>query len=166
LGAVAIPASGIYLSNHHMSFATQRLMLRSQKLQAKLSSYGRDVMFPTDNDVKQLLREGATINVTDDGYITENSTSKTLVKWIPDGKIFTTTNDYTYAGRRIGSIKDGWCLVGGDSTAVQPIGKQGMQSEWIYDRVNQNTLYRQVSSRLPVLEAPEVLVWGTAYVPA
>lgn len=163
LGAVAIPASGIYLGHHHMTFATQRNMLRSQKLQAKLSSYGRDVMFPNDGDVIQLLRDGSQITVTDDGYMAENDTSKTLVKWIGDGRIFTTTRDYTYAGKRIGDIKDGWCLVGPEGTNQQPVAKQGMQSEWVYNRLNGDTLFRQVSARIPVLRAPEALVWGKAY---
>jgi hypothetical protein len=166
LGAVAIPASGIYLSHHHMSFATQRLMLRSQKLQAKLSSYGRDVIFPTEGDVKQLLRDGSEITVTDDGYMAENQTAKQLIKWIPDGQIFTTTRDYTYMGRRIGEIKDGWVLIGGPTDSQQPVAKQGMQSEWVYNRIGQQTLYRQASARMPVLTSPEAIAWATAYVPS
>lgn len=162
LGAVSIAASGIYLSHFHMSFATQRNMLKSAKLQAKLSSYGRDVMFPNDSDVKQLLRDGSQITVTDDGYLTEASTTKTLNKWIADGKVFTTTPDYTYMGRRIGTVKDGWVLVGVPG-AERPVARQGVQSEWIYNRIGQHTLFRTASARMPVLEAPEAIAWGTAY---
>lgn len=164
LGATAIVASGIYLPHHHMSFQTQRYMLRSAKLQAKLSSYGRDVMWPTNGDVEQLLRDGSQITVTDDGYMTENSTSKALTKWIADGEIFTTTRDYNYLGQPIGDIKDGWVLVGPDGgDGNQPVARQGMQSEWIYNRVNQATLFRQASAVMPVLKAPEAIVWGKAY---
>lgn len=166
LGAVAIPASGIYLSHHHMSFATHRLMLRSQSIIDKLSSYGRDVIVATDGDINALLREGTKITVTDDGWIEENSVSKSLNKWIPDGKIFTTTPDYRYAGRRIGWVADGWVLVGpAGSTANQPVARQGMQSEWIYNRIGQHTLFRQASARMPILDAPEAIAWGTAYTP-
>ena len=163
LGAITIPNSGIYLGHHHMSFATQRNMLRSVKLQEKLSAYGRDVMFPTDSDVVQLLRDGTKITVTDDGYMTENSTAKTLVKWIPDGKVFTTTSDYRYAGREIGWIADGWVLVGGPNDSQQPIAKQGMQSEWVYNRIGQQTLFRQASARMPIINSPEALAWAVAH---
>lgn len=165
LGAVAIPASGIYLGHFHMTFATQRYMLRSTKLQAKLSSYGRDVMWPSENDVIQLLRDGSQITVSDDGYMVENSTGgKTLNKWINDGEILTTTRDYRYAGQPIGDIKDGWCLIGPDGgDGNQPVARQGMQSEWIYNRVNQSTLFRQVSARMPTLKSPEALAWGKAF---
>lgn len=165
LGAVAIPASGIYLGHHHMSFQTYRYFQRNKKLLEKLSSYGRDVMIPTDGDIKQLLREGTQITVTDDGYMQENSTDKTLVKWIPDGKVFTTTPDYRYANRKIAEMKDGWVLVGGPTTSDQPVARQGMQSEWIYNRVNQATLFRQASARMPLIHAPEALAWATAYTP-
>jgi Phage major capsid protein E len=164
-GAVAIPASGIYLSKHHMSFETYRYLQRSQKLNAKLSSYGRDVMIPTEGDVNQLLREGTQIQVTDDGYMAENDTSKKLQKWIINGKIFTTTPDYRYAGRRIAEMKEGWVLVGVPG-AEQPVARQGMQSEWIYNRIGQHTLFRQARSGMPLLHAPEAIAWGTAYVPA
>lgn len=164
LGAVAIPASGIYLSHHHMSFATHRYMLRSDSIIDKLSSYGRDVLTPNERDVKALLREGSQITVTDDGWIEENSVSKTLNKWIPDGKIFTTTPDYRYAGRPIGWVADAWVLVGVPGRE-QPVARQGMQSEWIYNRIGQQTLYRQASSRMPIVDAPEVLAWATAYTP-
>lgn len=164
LGAVAIADAGIYLSKHHMSFATERYMLRSQKTIDKLSSYGRSVMVPTQADFRVLLREGTEWVATDDGYLTENSTAKTLNKWIADGKIFTTTPDYRYLGRPIGWVADGWVLVGpASSTANQPVAKQGMQSEWIYNRIGQHTLFRQASARMPVLNAPEVLAWATAY---
>lgn len=166
LGAVAIPESGIYLSKHHMSFATERYMLRSQAVIDKLSSYGRDVMIPTQGDFRVLLREGTTIVVTDDGYIEENDVGKTLNKWIPDGKVFTTTPDYTYAGRRIGWVADGYVLVAPNTTGQQPIARQGMQSEWVYNRINQNTLFRQASARMPILNAPEAIAWATAYEPA
>lgn len=164
IGATAIPASGIYLGNHHMSFQTYRYLQRNQKLLQKLSSYGRDVMMPTDRDVVQLLREGSKITVTDDGYMTENQTAKKLNKWIINGKIFTTTSDYRYAGKRICVMKDGWVLVGVPG-AEQPVARQGMQSEWIYNRVNQHTLFRQARSVMPVVHAPEAIVWTTAYVP-
>lgn len=139
-------------------------MLRSQKTIDKLSSYGRSVMVPTQADFRVLLREGTEWVATDDGYLTENSTAKTLNKWIADGKIFTTTPDYRYLGRPIGWVADGWVLVGpASSTANQPVAKQGMQSEWIYNRIGQHTLFRQASARMPVLNAPEVLAWATAY---
>lgn len=162
LGATAIPASGIYLPKHHMSFNTQRYMYRSEKLQARLSSYGRDVMFPKASDVKELLREGSEIVATDDGWFSENTASFTLNKWIADGKIFTSTPDYTYAGKEIGEVKDGWVLVGSPG-ADQPVARQGMQSEWIYDRIRQHTLFRQGSARMVVIHAPQAIAWGTAY---
>lgn len=165
LGAVAISDAGIYLPHHHMSFATERYMLRSQKVIDRLSSYGRDVMVPTQGDLRVLLREGTMITVTDDGWISENSLAKTLNKWIADGKVFTTTADYTYAGRPIGWTADGWVLVGPPTTQDKPLAKQGMQSEWIYNRIGQQTLFRQASARMPILNAPEVLAWATAYTP-
>lgn len=163
LGAVAIPASGQYLGHHHMSFQTQRYMLHSASVVEKLSSYGRNVMVPTEADFKVLLREGTEITVTDDGWVEENSVSKQLNKWIEDGQIFTTTKDYRYAGREIGWTADGWVMVAGNTTADLPIPKQGMQSEWIYNRVSQQTLFRQASSRMPIINAPEALAWATAY---
>jgi hypothetical protein len=162
LGAVALTDAGIYLSKHHMSFATQRLMYRSASLQQKLSSYGRDVMFPKESDVTELLRDGTTIQATDDGYMSENATTYTLNKWIADGKIFTTTPNYRYQNRPIGEVKDGWVLVG-SAGADMPTARQGMQSEWIYDRVRQHTLFRQASARMVVLYAPNAIAWGTAY---
>jgi hypothetical protein len=162
LGAVAIPNAGIYLDRHHMSFKTHRLMLRNQKLNAKLSSYGRDVMFPKESDVTELLRDGTTIVKTDDGWMTEGSATFSLNRWIAEGKIFTTTSNYRYLGRPIGEVKDGWVLVGSPG-ADQPVARQGMQSEWIYDRVNQHTLFRQASARMVVLYAPQAIAWGTAH---
>lgn len=163
LGAITIPNSGIYLGHHHMSFLTQRNMLRSTKLNDRLSSYGRDIMFPTEKDVNELLRDGSRITVTDDGYMTENSVAKTLVKWIPDGKIFTTTPDYRYAGRPIAWCADGWVLVGGPNDSQQPVAKQGMQSEWVYNRIGQQTLFRQARAVMPILNAPEAIAWATAH---
>lgn len=164
LGAVALVDAGIYLPHHHISFATERYMLRSQKVIDRLSSYGRSVMIPTQGDLRVLLREGTEITVTDDGYLTENSTSKTLNKWIADGKVFTTTKDYRYLNRPIGWVADGWVLVGPQNSAAnRPVAKQGMQSEWIYNRIGQHTLFRQASARMPILNAPEVLAWATAY---
>jgi hypothetical protein len=168
LGAVAIPASGIYLPHHHMSFATHRLMIRSEKIRDRLSSYGRDVLQPNEDDLKVLLRDGSKITVTDDGWIAENSVNKTLNKWIADGKIFTTTSDYRYLGRPIGWVADGWVLVGpanGNVIGAQPQARQGMQSEWLYNHLGQHTLFRQASARMPILDAPEVLAWATAYTP-
>jgi hypothetical protein len=162
LGAVAIPASGQYLPHHHMSFETHRYMLRSQKVIDRLSSYGRDVLTPTEGDVRALLREGTMITVTDDGWIEENSVSKQLNKWIEDGLIFTTTANYTYAGRPLGWVADGWVLVGVPGRE-QPVARQGMQSEWIYNRIGQHTLFRQASARMPILNAPEAIAWATAY---
>jgi hypothetical protein len=162
LGAVAIPASGIYLGKHHMSFATQRYMYRSQSIQNRLSSYGRDVLFPKESDVIELLRDGSSIVATDDGWMTENATNYSLNKWIADGKIFTTTPNYQYQGRPLGEIKDGWVLVGSPG-ADQPVARQGMQSEWIYDRVRQHTLFRNASARMVVLYAPQAIAWGTAF---
>lgn len=166
LGAVAIPASGIYLPHHHMSFQTFRFMQRNQKIRDMLSSYGRNVMMPTDSDINALLRDGTTFTVTDDGVMPDDGVTKKLVKWIPNGKIFTTTRDYRYAGKRIAEMKDGWVLVGSSSTADQPVARQGMQSEWIYNRINQATLFRQASARMPLLHAPEAIAWATAYTPA
>jgi hypothetical protein len=145
-----------------MSFKTHRLMLRNQKLNAKLSSYGRDVMFPKESDVTELLRDGTTIVKTDDGWMTEGSATFSLNRWIAEGKIFTTTSNYRYLGRPIGEVKDGWVLVGSPG-ADQPVARQGMQSEWIYDRVNQHTLFRQASARMVVLYAPQAIAWGTAH---
>jgi hypothetical protein len=162
LGAVALPASGIYLRRFHMSFATQRNMLRSQSWQTRLSSYGRDVMFPRDSDVSELLREGSEIVVTDDGWMDDGQANFSLNKWIADGKVFATTPDYRYNGKEIGEVKDGWVLVGAPG-ADQPVARQGMQSEWIYNRVSQHTLFRQASARMVVLYAPQALAWGTAY---
>lgn len=166
LGAVALTAAGIYLGAHHMSEETYRYMVRSEKVKQQLSSYGRDLLIPRDKDIVELLRDGSTITRTDDGYMTENQTTKKLNKWIGDGKIFTTTPDFRYAGRRIGTLKDGWVLVGSSTTADQPVAKQGVQSEWVYNRIGQQTLLRVASARMPVLNSPEALAWGTAYVPA
>lgn len=163
LGAAAITASGIYLSHFLMSFQTGRNMERSKTLIQMLSSYGRDVMLPTAADITKILRPGGKITLTDDGYTPENSTNKTLTKWIPDGKVFATTPDYNYLGKKIGDVKDGWVLIGGPSDSDQPVAKRGIQSEWIYNRLGQQTLFRQASARMPVLNAPEALAWGTAY---
>jgi len=163
LGAVALSDAGVYLGHHHMSYATFRKMQLSAKVKAALSTYGRDVMLPNEGDLQQLLREGTKITVTDDGWMSENNPAPTLNKWIADGKIFTTTSDYRYAGRPIGWTADGWVLVGSQSTADQPVAKQGIQSEWIYDRHSQNTTFRQASARMPVLEAPNAIAWATAY---
>lgn len=162
LGAVAIPDAGIYLGHHHMSFATQRNMYRSQSILNQLSSYGRDVLFPKESDVTELLRDGSQITATDDGWFAENTASFALNKWIADGKIFTTTRDYTYNNRPLGQVKDGWVLVG-SAGADQPTARQGMQSEWIYDRVRQHTMFRNASARMVVLNSPQAIAWGTAY---
>lgn len=165
LGAVSVTVSGVYLQLHHMSWATNRLMIRSKKIRDQMSSYGRDVMIPNDRDINALMREGSEIVKTDAGYLSENSTNKKLNTWIPEGKVFTTVKNYRYGGREIGSVKDGWVLVGGATTATRPVPKQGMQSEWIYNRVTQETLFRQASARMVVINSPEVLAWGTAYTP-
>lgn len=164
LGAIPIAASGQYMDHHHMSFATERYMLRSEKVIDRLSSYGRNVMVPTQNDFRVLLREGTKITVTDSGYLEEDSVSKKLIKWIADGQVFTTSPDYTYAGRKIGWVADGWVLVGVPGQE-RPVARQGMQSEWIYNRIGQHTLFRQASARMPIIDAPEALAWATAYVP-
>lgn len=163
LGAVALNDAGIYLGHHHMSQATYRYMQRSAKVIAALSTYGRDVMLASGNDLQQLLREGTQITVTDDGYMGENSSTPVLTKWIPDGKIFSTTSDYTYAGQPLGWTADGWVLLGGPNDADMPIARQGIQSEWIYDRHSQQTKFRQASARMPVLRSPNAIAWGTAY---
>lgn len=164
LSAVALTRAGIYLSKFHFTSVTFRYMRRNLKIRDALSSYGRNVFLPTDNDLRDLLREGSQFMVIDSGYLEEDQEDFALTKWIPDGQIFATTSDYSYAGRRIGEVADGWVLVGppgGDNQ--QPVARQGMQSEWIYNRLSQETYLRQASARMPKIYAPEVLAWATAH---
>lgn len=162
LSACALSDAGVYLSLFHMNSATFRYLRRSTKVKEALSTYGHNVMLPTDNDLRDLLRENSQIQIVDSGYLTENQTNKVLNKWIPDGKIFATTSDYTYAGRPVGNVADGWVLVAGSTTAQEPIARQGTQSEFIYNRVGQQSLLRVASARMPRIDAPEVLAWAEA----
>lgn len=162
LGAVPIDSAGIYLSKFHFSSEVWRYMRRNAKIKDALSSYGRNVFLPTENDVRDLLREGSQWVVTDSGYIPEGREDFKLTKYIEDGQIFATTSDYNYAGRRIGDMADGWVLVGQEGREM-PTARQGMQSEWIYHRMGQQTFLRQASARIPRINAPEALAWLTAY---
>lgn len=161
LGAVALTDAGIYLSNFHLTSKLYRYMRRNAKIRDALSSYGRNVILPTDNDLRDLLREGTQFAIVDSGYLPENQETYALTKWIEDDEIFATTKDYTYAGRRIGEVLDGWVLVGIPGQE-QPDARQGMQSEWIYNRVAQQTLLRQASARIPRIVAPQAIGWLTA----
>lgn len=163
LSSVAIPTAGHSLLKHHMTEETYRNLIFSKSVKDQLSTYGRSVMRATDGDLKVLLRDGTEIVRTDDGYMDEGSTAKRLNKWIPEGKVMTTTPNYRYNNRPIGWTADGWVLVSPPNDSQQPIAKQGMQSEWIYDRMAQDTMFRQASARMPILEAPEAVAWGTAY---
>lgn len=162
LGAVGINSAGIYLQNYHFNSVTHRLLRRNEKIRDQLSSYGRSNVLPTDQDLRDLLREGTTFKVIDSGWIPENQATYEVTKWIADYKILATTPNYTYAGHRIGDMADGWVLVGPEGSAANaPVAKQGTQSEWIYDRKSQQTLLRQASARMPRMYAPEAIAWGT-----
>lgn len=163
LGATAIADAGVYLPLFHMNSATFRYMRRSVKVKEALSTYGRNVMLPTDNDLRDLLREDSQVQIVDSGYLTEGQGDKQLNKWIADGQILATTSNYSYAGRPIGNVADGWVLVGGSTTANEPVAKQSTQSEFIYNRVGQQSLLRVASARMPRIDAPEALAWATAY---
>lgn len=164
LSAVALDDAGVYLPKYHLTSPVWRYMRRNEKIKDALSSYGRNVFLPTENDVRDLLREGSTFVVVDSGYLPENQENFRLTKWIEDGQVFATTSDYTYAGRRIGEVADGWVLLGPEGHAGQlPVARQGMQSEWIYNRNNQQTVLRQASARMPKIYAPNALAWLTAY---
>jgi Phage major capsid protein E len=162
LGAVALRDAGVYLPLYHMNSATYRYLRRNEQVKDSLSSYGRNVFLPTDRDLKDLLREGTQWRIVDSGYLTEGQTDYDLTKWIKDGQIMATTSDYKYANRRIGEVLDGWCLVGVPG-AEQPVARQGMQSEFIYDRKGQQTVLRQVSARIVRLVSPNAIAWGRAY---
>lgn len=164
LGSIGLSDAGVYLPKYHFNSATWRYMRRNELIRDQLSSYGRNVFLPTENDLRDLLREGTQFVIVDDGYLPEGATDFNLTKWIGDGKILATTADYKYAGRRIGEMLDGWVLVGPPGSAANlPVAKQGMQSEWIYERKEQQTLLRQVSARIPRIVAPNAIAWATAY---
>lgn len=162
LGAVAIADAGLYLSKFIMNNVTFRKLQRSERIREILSSYGRNVMIPTDGDLKALLRENAQWELNDAGYLPENASDKTLTKFIADGKIMATTPNYTYAGHRIGDMKDGWVLVSLPNQE-EPVARQGMQSETLSNKMRKQTFLRQASARMPVLYAPEAIAWGTAF---
>lgn len=162
LGSVGLTDAGVYLPNFHMNTVTHRLLRRNEKIRDQLSSYGRSNVLPTDADLRDLLREGSTMVIIDSGWFTDQQTDFAVTKWLADYKVMATTADYTYAGHRIGDVADAWVLVGPEGSAAnQPVARQGMQSEWIYDRKSQQTLLRQASSRMPRLYAPEAIAWGT-----
>lgn len=161
-GSVGIDTAGIYLSKFHFSSEVWRYIRRNEKIKDSLSAYGRSVILPNESDVKQLLREGADWVITDDGYLPEGREDYKLTKWIPDGEILATTSDYSYAGHRIGDVADGWVLIGQEGQEM-PTARQGMQSEWIYHRMGQQTFLRQASARIPRLYAPEAIAWLTVY---
>jgi len=162
LGAVALPDAGIYLSQFHMNSVTFRYFRRNAKVKAALSSYGRDVMLPTDSDLAALLRADTQITIVDAGYLPEGAATKILTKFIADGQIFGTTRDYTYAGRGIGDMADGWVLISVPGQE-EPDARQGMQSEMLGNKMAKQTFLRQASARIPRLYAPESLVWGKAF---
>jgi hypothetical protein len=131
-----------------------------------LSSYGRSVMLPNTGDLSALMRSGEDrIIQVNSGWLPENSTSKVLQKWINDGEIFACPANYTYLGRRLADVADGWVLVKPQG-APQPQPRQGEQSEIKSTEIPPyNTFLRQVASRIGRLWAPEAIVWGTAYTP-
>lgn len=163
LGAVALSDAGTYLPLYHFNSATYRYLRRNAAIKNQLSSYGRNVFMPTDQDLRDLLREGTQWKIVDSGFMEEGATDYTLTKWIEDGQILATTSDYTYAGRRIGEVLDGWVLVGDTSDSQLPVPRQGEQSEFIYDRVGQQTVLRHASARMVRIVSPEAIAWGTAY---
>lgn len=163
LGSVALSDAGIFLPLFHFNTNTWRYLRRNEKIKDQLSSYGRAVILPTEKDLKELLREGTNWKIVDSGVIPEEAEGYDLTKWIDDGQIMATTADYTYAGRRIGEVLDGWVLVGPQDDSQLPIARQGMQSEFIYDRKGQQTVLRQASARMVRLVEPKAIAWGTAY---
>lgn len=164
LGAVALADAGIYLPLFHMNSTLFRLMRRNQKIQKALSSYGRSVMLPTDSDLAALMRSESQIQIVDAGYLPEGATNKLLTKFVGDGKIFATTSDYSYAGRGIGDMADGWVLVSVPGQE-EPDARQGEQSEILGNKMAKQTFLRQAAARVPRLYAPEVLAWANAYTP-
>lgn len=162
LGAIALADAGIYLSLFHMNSVTFRYMRRNEKIRQALSTYGRDVMLPTDSDLASLLRAESQIQIVDAGYLPEGASNKLLTKFVPDGKIMTTTKDYTYAGRGIGDMADGWVLVSVPGQE-EPDARQGMQSEILGNKMAKQTFLRQASARIPRLYAPESIAWATAF---
>lgn len=163
LGAVALTDAGIYLPLYHFNSATYRYLRRNEKVKDQLSSYGRNVFLPTDQDLRDLLREGTQWKIVDSGYMAEGETNYGLTHWIEDGQIMATTSDYRYGNRRIGEVLDGWVLVGGPTDSQLPIARQGEQSELIYKRTDQQTVLRHAAARIPQLVAPNAIAWGTAY---
>ena len=161
LSAVTIPNSGIYLSDFHMTSENFRFIRRSTKVRDALSSYGRSVMLPTNNDLRDLLRDGTNqIHIVDSGYLPENATNKVLTKFIASDKVLATPEGYNYAGRPIGDVADGWVLVNNPNAPnAEPIARQGMQSETISNPISKHTVLRQASARIPRLYAPEAIAW-------
>lgn len=162
LGAVSLPDAGIYLSQFHLNSVTFRYMRRNQKIRQALSTYGRDVMLPTDADLAALLRAETQLTIVDSGYLPEGATNKLLTKFLPDGQIMATTRDYTYAGRGLGDMADGWVLVSVPGQE-EPDARQGMQSEILGNKMAKQTFLRQASARMPRLYAPEAITWGKAF---
>ncbi len=163
LGALGLTSAGVYLPLYHFNSATYRYIRRNEKVKDQLSSYGRNVFLPTDQDLRDLLREGTQWKIVDSGYFNEGQTDFELHKWIEDGQIMATTSNYKYNGRRIGEVLDGWVLVGGPTDAQLPVARQGEQAEIIYKRTDQQTVLRHASARIPRLVYPETIAWATAY---
>lgn len=162
MGAISLPDAGIYLNLFHLNSVTFRLIRRNQKVRDALSTYGRDVMLPTDSDLAGLLRAESQFQIVDSGYLPEGATNKLLTKFVPDGKVMVTTSDYTYAGHRLGDVADGWVLVSVPGQE-EPDARQGMQSEILGNKMAKQTFLRQASARMPRLYAPEAITWGTVF---
>jgi hypothetical protein len=160
LGAVALPASGIYLSRTTCRSPRSGLHAAAQSPEPALELRPRRHV-PEGVRRPRASARGLEIVATDDGWTWPRTPRTSLNKWIADGKVFTTTPT-TATPAPIGEIKDGWVLVGAPG-ADQPVARQGMQSEWIYDRVRTST--RCSATRRPHGRAvrTEALAWGTAY---
>lgn len=159
--AIGAADAGQYYNNIHWSFATQRNALRSDKMIAYLSAYGRPYMTATLDDLGALLAYGRpNFHLIDAGYRAEGATGYGMTKFLPDNKILMTT-DYVVDGVRIADVADGQVLVGGGGANQTPDIRQGMQSEFITDPISKNVFLRQASARIPRVNLPENFLYGT-----
>lgn len=161
---------GEYATEIHMSSDTWEYVYNNAKIRALLSTYGRSLLVPTQDEVARLFRDGTTIHIYDGGYrdvvagrpaIIDNTSlgDSRLTKWLPTGRVLLTTRGYKVNGTKIADTPNGRVRVAtGYNTATW---KQGPQTETILHPVSKNELIRHARANIVRLLIPEAFFVAT-----
>ena len=139
----------------HLNSATWRYVKKNAGVKAELSAFQPRIITPRAEEVVEIL-EIAQLKVYNGYYTDENDVRH---KYLPDGKVLI-TGPYTINGDPIVEVKDGPVarVVGEDIVVAS---NPGALSEIYINKEQISKNVRVQTSRLPIVNYPNAIVWAT-----